>query len=501
MKLKKFLVSIDLLSYQPTFFISGKDRYKNLCGGLLVILLIISYLLIFIYFAQDIFYRQNPLVIPGSSIDNNASNVTLKPTDFTVVFACVDQNTLAPYIDESIYTVEFYRTTISNSIIAERTLLKMVRCSLDNFEGVDENIFPFGFPFQDYYCIDKNEALIIKGSISSEDFSYIEGHIQICNNATSNGSCASQETLDLKMNGVTTYLYYVDKYLDLNNYGKPINQFFKQYLATASMNTYTVLDIAMKQIQFSDDIGFLTSDKVMNHVLAVDVITKQIDFRASDYFIDIVVHYGSNVDIYNRQYKKVQQAVAETGGMLSILKLIFGRMIWLYSEIKYFSFLSGLFFNFPQTSGKNKQTKSSENNKNLENSKKIAFDKNIHPLNNSSFRNKVAMFRPSNLKKKLGMIMDQRKAVKKMKELIDPQQFLKLLKEISLMKILLIENDDLSIFDRLIKDKDQSNLLLYSMNDFIVKYAKIEQNKVFPYTISEKLNKISRNFKEIKDNL
>jgi len=176
-------------------------------------------------------------------------------------------------------------------------------------------------------------------------------------------------------------------------------------------------------------------------------------------------------------------------------------MIWLYSEIKYFSFLSGLFFNFPQTSGKNKQTKSSENNKNLENSKKIAFDKNIHPLNNSSFRNKVAMFRPSNLKKKLGMIMDQRKAVKKMKELIDPQQFLKLLKEISLMKILLIENDDLSIFDRLIKDKDQSNLLLYSMNDFIVKYAKIEQNKVFPYTISEKLNKISRNFKEIKDNL
>jgi len=491
MKLKKFLVSIDLLSYQPTFFISGKDRYKNLCGGLLVILLIISYLLIFIYFAQDIFYRQNPLVIPGSSIDNNASNVTLKPTDFSVVFALIDQITLAPYIDESIYTVEFYRTTISNSIIAERTLLKMVRCSLDNFEGVDENIFPFGFPFQDYYCIDKNEALIIKGSISSEDFSYIEGQIKMCNNATSNGSCASQETLDLKLNGVTTYLYYIDKYLDLNNYDKPINQFFKQYVATASMLTYTVLDISMKQIQFSDDIGFLTTDKVMNHVLAVDVIIKQIDFRPSDHFIDIVLHYGSNVDIYNRQYKKVQQAVAETGGMLSILKLIFGRLISLYSEIKYFTFLSGLFFNFPQISEKTNQRKSSENK--LEILKKTFFDKNIQKLH-SSIRDKVAILRPASLKKKLGIMLDQRKAVKKMKELIDPQQFLKLIKEIRLMKILLIENDDLSTFDKLIKDKNQSNLLLISMNDFIGKYAKIEENKEFPTTISEKLKKISRTF-------
>jgi len=95
------------------------------------------------------------------------------------------------------------------------------------------------------------------------------------------------------------------------------------------------------------------------------------------------------------------------------------------------------------------------------------------------------MFRLANLKKKLGMILDQRKAVKKMKELIDRQQFLKLLKEISLMKILLIENDDLGIFDRLINDKNQSNLLLYFMNDFLVKYAKIEQNKVFP-TIEKK---------------
>ena len=62
---------IDIFGYKPSFYIHNDKAYKTNFGGILVILLLGITIFSSMYYAKDIFYKQNPSTIYTEEFTNS----------------------------------------------------------------------------------------------------------------------------------------------------------------------------------------------------------------------------------------------------------------------------------------------------------------------------------------------------------------------------------------------------------------------------------------------
>jgi hypothetical protein len=145
--------SFDFISYSPSLMTQTKTRFRTSMGGAALLFLIALYITGILYFSRQIYNRINPELGESSSIENDPPERVLTNSDFAFMMALNDPMTYSPYIDESIYTAEYWITTVKDGALAEYRRLKTEKCSLKNFSGVDKLIFAKDFNFQNFYCI------------------------------------------------------------------------------------------------------------------------------------------------------------------------------------------------------------------------------------------------------------------------------------------------------------------------------------------------------------
>lgn len=284
-----------------------------------------------IYFAKDIYIRQNPKVLQYETIENDPPGKNITARDFSFVLALGNPYTYEAYRNSSVYYVDFYNYKLRNGSLVHSRKLKSGPCSRKNFKGVNMSIFDNNFPFENYHCIDKSENIELKGVLSGKDISYINIKIRKCKE-----NCVSDEELKNLLSGAPMYFYYVDKYFDASNFKNPTKFYFNQYFNSAQ-NFYKLLDVTIKRLNFIDDVGVLFEDKKTSSELVVDKIDMVIDNRNVGDFFEIVVHLSQRVSNVTRNYLRLQQVIANVGGLLHSLFLISQVIVNFFTREMYFS--------------------------------------------------------------------------------------------------------------------------------------------------------------------
>jgi hypothetical protein len=386
-----------------------------------------------------------------------------------------------------------YITIIENGVLKEYKQLSSEPCSLDNFKGVDPEIFSPTFPFDQYYCISKNETLSLKGVITSTSLTYFKFMVRTCNNETSEAPCATEEELSKKLDGTMVTLYHVDKIYDPSNCTNPVKHYFNNYWVRVSQKVFTGISFYFKTVNFVDDTGLLFEASSKSTTLKVDHINPSYDYMKSDHFLEVIFMFNNNITTFNRKYKRFQQVVAEIGGLINAAYIFFSVIVNHYTRQFYFDHIvNKLFYSSKDQMTINLPLEASSNN-NLRSVNEISLSPIIHLDSNTIVQDRLKRLRiePINKIKRVKSGQDRKILIDKMKELMDYENFILKFKEIELLKYLVL-NDENSrkLFKELMGSRKSSSLLF--TNSMAVEVNDNHGKQIINNNPFEKLTKLKR---------
>ncbi len=191
---------MNVYSYNTNFLIDGNTSHKTGIGACLNLMILATYLAGVFYFSLDIFKSTNPRVIQSGAIDLYPALIQFMPQDFSFTFSLTDPETYQAYRNESIYFPEFYLITLDQGLLVERRRIRSEPCDrLNHFGDIDKSVFKDDFPFNNYYCIHKEDQIWMEGSLTSKRIRYFQIQVKMCNetiNPKPDKKCAPQEVID-----------------------------------------------------------------------------------------------------------------------------------------------------------------------------------------------------------------------------------------------------------------------------------------------------------------
>jgi hypothetical protein len=464
----KCLKILDNLSFQPTLLVDTHKRYKTKLTIILQIIFIILMIFGVTYFSLDIINRTNPNIIQSTNMVQDPPRKQVTPKDFNIIISLNHPVLYHPYRDESIYTVEFYKTKLENNRLAGSERIKTEVCSQEHFKGVDLSIFPLNFNFSDYYCIDKDAVLEIEGTLTSKEKLYYKAYIRMCDPETSKVNCASKEEMDFYLDGAIVTLYHTDLRFDHSDYSNPGISYFNDYWVRISKKYYTGAVFHFKIVTFINNIGVLFDVNETKEYLAVDDITINKDFQPYSYMFEATFSYGQTNAIVNRKYKKIQNVISEIGGLLNFLYLFSTFFIKYVTEKMFYNHLVRTIFGQPNMVS---------SNSGMPNSSLLIINREnqnvANDLNNTSINNHI------NNSDNIVSKEQRQRAIKSIKDNLEVAELLKRFKELKLLQLLLFNRDGLNTFKDIIDSKHSSSLLMLDYNiDSVLTMLSSQQNSI-----------------------
>jgi hypothetical protein len=475
--------NLDFLSYEPTLLINSDKRFKTNLGAIIQFIYALLQISAIAYFSQDIYYRQNPTVIESSKSMLNPPLKNLTPNDFNVMFAINHPIYYNPYRNESIYTVEFYKTKLENSLLVSSEKIESEACSIEHFKGVDPSIMPSNFEYSDYYCFSKDVVLQLAGLPSNNETYYFKFFVKQCDPKTSKVPCATEDEMSYYLDGTLITLNHIDKQFDPSDYDNPVKSFFKEYSTRISRKLYTSMEFDFKTVTFNDDIGVLFEQVNTHNYISIEQILVSIDFQPYEYFLEVDFLYGQANTIVTRKYKRLQQVIAEIGGLLNALFITSAILVKFITESMYYSHLVESVFE------RNATVEILNSNQNIiqSESKFVIHSKPV------GIKNKPAS---SNIVKGGGIDeVGYINLVGSIKSNLDIKMLFKKFKELELIKFILFNSVEFGHFGDIIRSKKSANILLSGFNPGSLLSSENEINyQRLDGAYLKKLTNIKKNF-------
>jgi hypothetical protein len=158
--------------------------------------------------------------------------------------------------------------------------------------------------------------------------------------------------------------------------------------------------------------------------------------------------FSSNVTTFNRKYKRLQQVVAEIGGLVNAAFIIFTVIVHYYTQFFYFEYITAKLFD--STTGMrllNNPPYIESSLKNIKSVNENTLTPVIHLKPNDMLRSKKLsrltveaggidrLYRVVNSKNSKAVLFN------KVRELMDYENFIKRFKEIELIKLLILNEE------------------------------------------------------------
>jgi hypothetical protein len=384
------LRSLDFFGVKPKLLINSSPKYKTLIGGSISILVTCLIIAGFIYFGQELIQKQNPTVISSSIFQENPDNYALSPENFNFFIGIQDSN-YNYYIDPTILKISItfnnYRSNIVNGTLNwDQTSkeLKAEQCDLNKNFPYFKDEFSHQ-PLSSLYCVDPStfQNIFIGGNWGQEFFNYLQIRIQTCQNSTdSNVTCKTPEEIDNVLSGGYFVVNLIDSLFEPKNYTNPQKHFRRDTFTTMSNKFYKEVTYYLKNIDYNTDRGVLVEDLSTEKYLQLDYDKELYDFRSNlnGVILDCVFRMSNKKDIYFRKYIKIQDVLAQVGGLIKAIIIVVQILYSNFSQVAYYFHLLENLFVF------NENEKQDPDSSNLK-----ANSVYVHPkrLNNSSFSSSI----------------------------------------------------------------------------------------------------------------
>jgi hypothetical protein len=323
--MKSLIKQMDFTTSIPNFYYDGQPRYKTLLGGVIQIIITMIWFAGILFFTKDMYLKENPSVIASTEYDRipyerNYTNLD----DIMFMVSLNDPNTWAPFIDETYYTVKFITIIKQNQQKGPSQLLKTERCRMEFFKGKEN--FVTGIPIENYFCLSPDvKDVTFKGTQTSPDSKFIKIGVHMCMNSTENNNfCKTPEEITDKLAGSSFNLFFFNNKFETKNFKNPNEQFLDFHHSFYSNLYYKLVFVTLKQVRYIDDVGFFSESLESHDYFGVNDIKEVFNFekQADGKFLDFAVNFGTNRENTRRNYKKIQSAIAEVGGLFKGIYLI-----------------------------------------------------------------------------------------------------------------------------------------------------------------------------------
>ena len=348
-KISAFLRKIDIFGRKTELTMQKQSTYTTNLGGFFSLIMVGLSLMLFFNFGSDMLYHENPTAI----FSKNPEKTSFSQENYFFMFG-VEAPSYAHFIDESIYTINLINKKLTKSgKDSFLTNIPLERCT-ENHLPKDPEMHDYfmkapGAPLNDLFCVKDYEKYFIEGSFDTEIYAYMQITVNTCVNKTNDISAPICKSQDEIKEGVGFFAFYTMDYLiDPQNFEKPGQPIGKDYYTPISVGLTRNTNRYIATTKVISDDGFLLSSKNSQSypTYNADKETLLLDSKNEGLLMDFYLRKFHNNLIYDRSYKKIADVLAEIGGFIHILYLIFLVLSYPFISKRYFEKIINSIYNF-----------------------------------------------------------------------------------------------------------------------------------------------------------
>jgi len=344
-----FFKNIDLISPNLTLFFKGYLSHSNIFSGILTILIYLISIFSIIYFSLDIICRLNPTVYFYNKTIIDSGNFLLNSDSIFHYVSILGIN----FEEKNIKVIGIKNTLINlyinepNSFLYDHYIYEP--CTEDNENWEKENMQSMNLTLiksHNGLCINKFYNATSKKIIYYNDKEFVYPNlkygtnnekniwygifIQACQNDSNinNNYCNSIENIKnfINLNSLTSYISFINSEVEIDNYQNPINYIPYAISTTLKNNEFFANHINIQPLKIHTQKGYLFDKFVEQNSYRFESLEKQTFSTSTPIFASYYFWLQSNLFIYERNYKKVQNIMAEIGGLINAC-LVLGKII------------------------------------------------------------------------------------------------------------------------------------------------------------------------------
>ena len=354
----KLIQEIDLFGREPKLYYKEKPKRKTYFGSFATITYAVIYIAFFVYKINKMLQKADVSFYETYVYTNGTPEIELNNQNFYGGFALGNPLTRKVFKDESVYfpNVSFiYAKQINNEWKYEIKHMPLGECHLNNFGPNHREIFK-DVELDNLYCLEYDESNfeMLRGYITTEDYSYIQLDIFPCNNLTSNYTCKPREDIDWIFENTYVEFRIQDLELTPQLYETPVQFERKDIQGVAFKNLYQKIytHLQIVNIETDEDIFGLKDFQIKNEkYLKYDESYIYTNPREHDIFdsegeplCTIIIQLAGKVLTQKRTYPKLIDVLGEVGGCMEVVYSFSKVVLFLITDILYdISLVNNLF--------------------------------------------------------------------------------------------------------------------------------------------------------------
>jgi hypothetical protein len=326
--MRKILETIDATEVKPNFFISGRDTYPTLVGGVLSLVNILLLILIIFAFGRNFFERTNPTMIQNQIYPSQYPNYTLGVTNnlsFAIRLEDLDTKVInrtdLVYIDFIYYHYEIINGEWE---LVNEKLLDYDYCKPKNFKK-PELYERLGL--HSSFCPDLN-GLEVGGFWDESYIKFIRAFVRPCREGKVNNrgkKCGlDSEFKEILKNRLFISSFYQEYFVNSENYEKPMDIVYSNHFFMADPLILKRGAYFFRKGEITSDYGWILKDESSYSEMTLDKIVtdtlsiSQLPPDKQNILGEVYIYFARKQEKFIRVYEKIQNLAADVGGIIKI---------------------------------------------------------------------------------------------------------------------------------------------------------------------------------------
>jgi hypothetical protein len=338
----ELFIYLDLFGTKPRFLIDGYKSQRSYIGALISIICCSCVFMFFIYFFEKILSHSKPNMVVSNLIDDLPDKYYFND-DFVFAISLQFPN-YTNYVNERIYFLKLYDVEYhfleDNSYIFKEKEIPISLCSNYNIKVLPE--YFGGLNLKQLYCANFS-GYYLEGEYGQKKWRTLNFKFSKCRNFSNYNNCLNQEEIDEYLQSGYVDIFMTDQMIVPKDFKNPTKIYGKNIFDSINGKEYMDYWIYLKRLEVQTDEGIVFDQIVKTSVLSFEKTSTMKYSLLDETFLQVILRISINKDIYDRTYMKLQEALANVGGMVKIIFTIGEILNYLTKIILYRNYILQFF--------------------------------------------------------------------------------------------------------------------------------------------------------------
>ena len=338
----ELFIYLDLFGTKPRFLIDGYKSQRSYIGAFISIICCSCVFMFFIYFFEKILSHSKPNMVVSNLIDDLPDKYYFND-DFVFAISLQFPN-YTNYVNERIYFLKLYEVEYhfleDNSYIFKEKEIPIILCSNYNIKALPE--YFVGLNLKQLYCANFS-GYYLEGEYGQKKWITLNFKFSKCRNFSNYNNCLNQEEIDEYLQSGYVDIFMTDQMIVPKDFKNPTKIYGKNIFDSINGKEYMDYWIYLKRLEVQTDEGIIFDQIVKTSVLSFEKTSTMKYSLLDETFLQVILRISINKDIYDRTYMKLQEALANVGGMVKIIFTIGEILNYLTKIILYRNYILQFF--------------------------------------------------------------------------------------------------------------------------------------------------------------